>query len=304
MIPLAVGAWEFRLANRKALKTPMTIADRVFASQGGRRATLTFLARIGFAARGLIYLLVGAFAAAAALGLGSEPHGIMDSVQAVTGTRLRLMLAGSLGIGLACLAAYFAVVGAWHCVRGGGARRWLYAAGMLGDAAIYAAVMVCVLGLLFGWHAQGEQQAQIWTAWLFGKPFGRDLVGLLGVLIVACGIGVIAWVMTTDIDDEVDLPENQKRAIEPIGRYGLAGRGLAVSLVGVYWNAAAMRGDPSKAHELGGALQSVQQHSNGWLLLLALAFAFTASALFDFIQALFHRPEPGLDVPGCSEREA
>src|SRR4051812_32638012 len=282
----------------------MTAADRTFGSPAARRTTLTFLARIGFAARGLIYLVVGVFAAAAAFGLGNEPHGIIDAVQAITGTRLRLMLAGSIGIGLACLAAYFAAVGAWHCIRGSRATRWLYAAGMLGDAAIYAAVMIRILGLLFGWHADGEQQARIWTAWLFGKPFGRDLVGLAGFLIVACGLGVIAWVVTSDIDDDVDLPEHQKRVIEPIGRYGLAGRGLAVSLVGVYWISAAVQGDPSKAHELGGALQSVQQHSRGWLLLLALALAFAASALFDFIQALFHRPEPGLDIPGCSDGDS
>jgi hypothetical protein len=129
-----------------------------------------------------------------------------------------------------------------------------------------------------------------------GQPFGRGLVGVIGLVILACGIGVIIWVMTTDIDDDVDLPETQKRAIEPIGRYGLAGRGLAVALVGVYWMSAAMHGEPSKAHELGGALQAVQQHSKGWLLLLTLGVALSASAVFDFVEALYHRPR--LSGPG------
>ena len=84
---------------------------------------------------------------------------------------------------------------------------------------------------------------------------------------------------------------------------GLAGRGLAASLVGVYWVSAALHTDPSQAHELGGALQSVQQHSKGWLLLLPLALAFAASAVFDFVQASFHRPDPGLDIPGCSDKK-
>jgi hypothetical protein len=171
---------------------------------------------------------------------------------------------------------------------------------MLGDATIYAAVMICVLSLLFGWQADGEHQAQLWTAWAFAKPFGRGLVGLAGVAILLCGIGVIAWVLIADIDDDIDLPEQQKGIVEPIGRYGLSGRGLAVSLVGIYWISAALHGDPAQAHELGGALQSVQQDSSGWLLLLVLGLAFAASALFDFIQALYHRPEPGLDIPGCS----
>ena len=115
-------------------------------------------------------------------------------------------------------------------------------------------------------------------------------MGIVGLVILACGIGVIVWAMTTDVDDDVDLPENQKRAIEPLGRYGLAGRGVAASLVGIYWMTAALNGEPSKAHELGGALQAVQQNSKGWLLLLALGVALAASALFDFVEALYHRP--------------
>jgi Domain of Unknown Function (DUF1206) len=278
---------------------PMTAVDRAFASSATRRTTLTFLARIGFAARGLVYLLVGGFAAAAGLGLGKEPHGIMDAVQAVTGSQLRLILAVSIGFGLACLAAYFGVVGTWHCLRGKGTRRWLFAGGMLGDAVIYAAVMICILGLLIGWQPDGEREAQVWTAWAFAKPFGRVCVGVVGFAILACGIGVIAWVMSTDIDDDVDLPEDQKQFIEPVGRFGLAGRGLAVALVGVYWISAAINVDASKAHELGGALQAAQQNSKGWLLLLTLAVAFVASSVFDFVEAVYHRPEPGVDIPGC-----
>lgn len=278
----------------------MSAVDRPFASSAARRAGLTWLARIGFAGRGLVYVLVGAFAAAAALGLGKQPHGLMDAVQAVTGSQLRLILAAAIGIGLACLTAYFALVGTWKCLRGQGSRRWLFAGGMLGDAVVYGAVMISVLGLLVGWQPDGEREAQVWTVWLFAKPFGRVLVGAIGFLIVACGVGVVAWVVTTDIDDDVDLPEDQKRFIEPIGRCGLAGRGVGILLVGIYWVAAAIHVDPSKAHELGGALEATQQHATGWLLLLALAVAFIASAVFDFVEALYHRPEPGVDIPGCS----
>jgi hypothetical protein len=258
--------------------------------------TLTVMARIGFGARGLVYLLVAAFATTAALGFGRQPHGIMDAVQAIPDTQLQVLLAAVIGTGLASLAAYFAIVGLWHCCRDSGARRWLFAAGMLGDALIYAAVMISILGLVIGWHADGERQTQIWTAWALGQPFGRVIVGVIGLLILACGIGVIVWVMTTDIDDDVDLPEDQKRAIEPIGRYGLAGRGLAVSLVGVYWMSAAIHAEASEAHELGGTLQAVQQNPKGWLLLLTLGLALAASAVFDFVEALYHRPQLADDV--------
>ena len=280
----------------------MSIANPVLGSQTVRRKTLTFLARIGFGARGLVYLLVGAFAGAAALNMGKQPHGIIDVVQAVGGPYLRLVLAAVIGGGLACLAGYFAVAGLWHCLRGHGRRRWLFAGGMLGDAIVYAAVMISIIGILVGWQPDGEQETQIWAAWVMTRPLGRVLVAIAGLVIVACGVGVIGWIMTTDIDDDIDLPESTKWAIQPLGRGGLAGRGVAISLVGVYWMSAALHGDPSKAHELGGALQSVQEHSKGWLLLLTLAVAFVASALFDFVEALYHRPDPAIDIPGCAKK--
>ena len=260
------------------------------ASSETRDITLTIMARIGFAARGLVYLLVAAFATSAALGLGQQPHGIVDAVQALTHDQLQVVVAGGIGIGLACLAAYFAIAGLWQCCRGRGVRGWLFGAGMLGDALIYGAVMISIMSITIGWRPDGEREAQSWTTWLLRQPFGRGFVGFVGLVILACGIGVIVWVMTTDIDEDVDLSESQKRAIEPIGRYGLAGRGAAIALVGIYWMAAALQGQPSKAHELGGALHAVQQHSKGWLLLLTLGVALAASADFDFVEALYHSP--------------
>jgi hypothetical protein len=205
-------------------------------------------------------------------------------------TRLQTVLAAVIGLGLACLAGYFGIRGLSHCCRAGGARRWLFAAGMIADALIYGAVMISLLGLAFRWHPDGERETQVWTAWGLSQPFGRAIVGFVGLVILGCGIGVVAWAMTTDVDDDVDLPEDEKRLIEPVARYRLAGRGVGAALVGIYWLSAGIHGEPSKAHELGGALQTVQQNSRGWLLLLPRGVAFAASALFDFIEALYHWP--------------
>src|SRR5690242_16304747 len=82
--------------------------DHELLSSALQGTTLTVMARIGFGARGLVYLLVAAFATAAALGFGQQPHGIVDAVQAVANTQLQIILAGGIGAGLACLAAYFA----------------------------------------------------------------------------------------------------------------------------------------------------------------------------------------------------
>jgi hypothetical protein len=43
-------------------------------------------------------------------------------------------------------------------------------------------------------------------------------------------------------------------------------------------------------------LQAVQQNPKGWLLLLTLGIALAASSLFDFVEALYHRPQLGDDA--------
>ena len=108
---------------------------------------------------------------------------------------------------------------------------------------IYGAVMISLLGVALGWHPDGERETQLGIAWALSQPFGRGVVGFVGLVILGCGIGVIAWVMTTDVDDDVDLPESEKRVIEPIAPYGLAGRGVGAALVGIYWMSAGIHGE-------------------------------------------------------------
>ena len=181
------------------------------------------------------------------------------------------------------------MTGIWVCTKDRDYSRWLFAAGLVGDGLIYGVIAVYILGLVFGWYPKSEQ-TQMLTAWVLGLPFGASIVGIIGCLILACGIATTVWVLASDIDDDVALPEYRKQIIEPVGRYGLAGRGIAISLVGLYWISAAIYQAPSDAHELAGTLRSVERFPHGCLLLLTLGIAFVASAVFDFVEALITRP--------------
>lgn len=261
-------------------------------AEAGGHTALAAMERLGFAARGVMFLLIGGFAIAAAVGSGAKPHGISGALHAIENTPLRLAAATLLAIGLACFAGYFTVVGLRNLARARGARLWLLAAGRLGDAAIYVAVVVAVIGNAFSGGGEGERQTQGWTAWVLAQPFGAALVGLAGAVVLACGIGLIVWAATGDVDRQVELPAGEKRALQPIGRVGEGGRGLAIALVGVYWLLAGIEADASKAHQLGGALQDLRDSAYGGALLLALGIAFVASAAFELVEALFRRPEP------------
>jgi Domain of Unknown Function (DUF1206) len=273
----------------------MKATPGVLLSARERQTVLKAMARLGFGARGLLYLLVGGFAVAAVLGSGGQPHGITDGLRAIANTPLRLAAVATLTVGLGCFAGYLTMVGLSDWVHGRGARHWAAGAGMLGDAVIYLGVAASVIGTALGSHS-GEQQTHALTAWALGQPFGRVLVGVVGAVVCGGACCFVLWALTAHIGAKVALSHYQKRLLAPVGRYGEAGRGLAIALVGSYWIVAAINADPSKAHQLGGALHSLRQSPYGEVLLLLLGVAFIASALFDLVEAVFHRSGFGARV--------
>jgi hypothetical protein len=126
-------------------------------------------------------------------------------------------------------------------------------------------------------------------------PFGRVLLGLVGVVICGCGLAYLAWGLSADLERDLSLPPSEKRLFQPVARYGIGSRGVAIAFVGAYWLMAAINANPSQAHQLGQAMQDVRSHAYGWVLLLALGLAlglaFVASGSFDLVEAVFRRRE-------------
>lgn len=252
---------------------------------------VSLIARLGYATRGTIYLLVAGFAAAAALRPGYRPQSMSGAVQAVASDPLGFWLALPLAAGLACLAAWFAIA-AVSREDFAGPKRWLLSLGMLGDAGIYSGFVLIVLGLLVGRHGGGEHDLQAWTAWLLAHPFGRWLVGGIALAVLGAGLGLIGWALLGDPERRLDMAEDEKRLVRPFSRAGLAGRGLAVAIAGGYALAAAIDVNPREAHELGGVLTQLRGTAYGRGLMALFALVFAASAVFDFVTALYRRVDP------------
>ena len=164
---------------------------------------------------------------------------------------------------------------------------------MLGDAAVYTAFMMNVAGVAFGlWHGSSDRNLQSWTAWLSAREYGRLLIGIVGAAVLAGGTGLIVWALIGDVEGQLALPEKEKRLLRPVARYGVVGRGAAISLVGAYLIAAAVYGNPREAHEVGGVLAALRGAPYGQALIGLFALAFIGSSLFDFIAGLYRRFDP------------
>lgn len=249
----------------------------------------TLLARVGFASRGLIYLLIGGSAVRAALISDQPAQGVTGALREMVGKPLGAILVVALAVGLACFAGWLAIRGWRQAGRGGDRKRWLRSIGMLGEAALHAGFVAVVLNLAWGRPAGGDAEVQAWTAWLFAHTAGRTILGFVGGVLLAGGLGMIVWTWTVDVERGVALGPREKRLTEVISRYGLTGRGAALGLTGAYLIAAAIDADPSKAQGLGGILQSLRGTPYGWLVVLLFGSAFAAAAFFNFLEAVYRR---------------
>lgn len=248
------------------------------------------MARVGFGARGLLYLLVGAFGVSAAFS-GDRPRGMGGVLQWLVRAPLGGAIVVVLAAGIACFAGWLGVHGYIQSRQAAGRRRWLLGVGTIGDAVLYAGFVVIILGIALHGHGGSDSDLQIWVAWLFAHASGRVLVGFAGAAVLAGGIGLIVWAWTRDVERKLALPPREKHLTEPVSRYGVTGRGAALALVGAYLIAAAFDADPTKAHGLDGVLQALRRTAYGWIPLLLFALSFGAAGVFDLLQAYYRRGE-------------
>jgi hypothetical protein len=250
------------------------------------------LARLGYGARGLVYLIVGCFALAAALGARARPAGSGDIFLALITRPIGAVLLAILAAGLLCFAAWRglqAIRDVDHHGRStrGLLRRAVYGANALfyfGFAAWAAAVAI---GLTR--NAGGEREVHSWTAWLMAMPFGRWLVGATGLVIVAVGFAIGARAFERRSDRHLDLPQRRRRLADALFRFGEAARGLVFLLIGIFVVTAAVDYRATAAKGLHGALQTLQQQPYGWVALGATALGFIAFGAFQLVEAVFRR---------------
>ncbi|MBV9427424.1 MAG: DUF1206 domain-containing protein [Bradyrhizobiaceae bacterium] len=256
------------------------------------RDVYAVLAHVGYGARGVVYLIIGCFALAAAAGARARPAGSGDIFLVLITRPIGAVLVAMLAAGLLCFAAWRglqAIVDVDHHGRStrGLLRRAVHGANALfyfGFAAWAAAVAI---GL--SRNAGGEREVHSWTAWVMAMPLGRWLVGATGLVIVVVGFAIGAHAFESRSDRHLDLPQRRRRLADALFRFGEAARGLVFLLIGIFVVTAAVDYRATAAKGLHGALQTLQQQPYGWLALGVTALGFIAFGGFQLVEAVFRR---------------
>ena len=262
------------------------------------------LVRIGYAAKGFVYVLVGVLAVRAAVGPpgGAGPAGTRGAMYAVVGPPLGRMLLGGVAAGLA-----FYVL--WQLFRtlkdpehfgetGAGAafRRLQYLVSALIHLGLVAAALRMVTGRT--WR-DDEENARGWTAALMNYPLGRWMVAVAGGVIAGVALVQIYKAWRSDLDRQLRLDRLGPRMHDVVvyaSRFGMAARGLVFAMVGTFLILAAWHDDAARAHGLGGTLNALQRQPQGPWLLAAVALGLVAYGGYLFLRAKYRRIEIELEV--------
>ncbi|GAA3951922.1 DUF1206 domain-containing protein [Actinomadura viridis] len=252
------------------------------------------LSRVGLAARGVIYLVVGWLAVQIVLGNGgheADQRGALETVVANPGGIVAVWLVAA---GFAGLVLWqFAEARYGRPVPGG--HKAHNRAFAFGRGLIYLVGFAGTLGFAIGVGGKsGDQQSQAFTARAMAEPGGRWLVLAVGAGFMAVGTVAIVNAVRRAFLEEFDtarMPAAARRAVVPLGVVGNCARGLVLGGVGVFLGYAAVDFDPRKAKGLDGTLREFAATPAGPWLLAAVAGGLAVFGIYAFFEARWRKVE-------------
>ena len=248
------------------------------------------VARVGYVARGSVFLILGYFCALAAYA-STRPLDSNDAFRSLLNKPLGGILLGAIAAGLFCFAAWriaqalLDVDGCGKDISGCGKRVVYGFAGLF-----YVVFRFLALSVLFGLaHGNSDTIARDWSARLLNVSFGRWLVAGLGLTIVGIGIGTAVAGLRAKFASRISLPAESRRLVVFLGVFGYLTRALVFSMIGGFFLFAALHANASEAIGVAGTLRTIQGQTYGPYLLGTTAAGLTAFGAFGIAEAIFRR---------------
>jgi hypothetical protein len=252
------------------------------------------MARVGYAARGAVYLIVGFFAVLAAFGR-SDAKDTEGALQSVLAHPFGTVLVAAIALGLLAIAAWRtvqAVRDADH--HGAEPKGVLIRAGLFLGGLSYFVLAALVAGMLLGSRLSdsGGDPSPGWLSGVYGAGIGSLLVYAAAVIVLTVGLAHIVRGVRASFEKYFRCPEETLRWLRPLARFGLIARGLIFLIVAGLIVRGGLAYNLEERPGLGDALQAVQGYSIGWLLFLALALGLVAFGLYSLAEARYREVAP------------
>lgn len=248
-------------------------------------------ARLGYAARGLVYVVIGGFAVFAAFGTG-ESIGSRDALE----TLIASDHGGVVAVALVCGMISYTL---WRLIQslfdtdshGTDVKGLAIRAGLIASAVTYAVLALYTYGLWSGGGGSGGGGDGNVATTIAGFIGSRAVALLLTLVLVGVGIAHIVKAVKKGYAKHFQAPPRAMKAIHPIARTGLVARGLVFLILAFLFFYRGL----SAGEEGGGtpgikaALDFLNELPAGFLLIGAMGLGLICFALYSFLEAIWRR---------------
>ena len=266
-------------------------ADRATSSKW-----VTRLARLGYAVKGVVYLIIGGLAAKLAIGQGGATTDQRGALQTIYEQPFGKFLLAVVAIGLLGFALWSFIQAIYDTEGKGRDAKGIIA--RIGYAAVgvaYAALAFGAYQLVAGTGNVGQSSTsstQDWTTTLLKLPAGVALVVIVGLVVLGVALYLFAKAYTAKFQRRLNLAgvsAQLRKFVIFLGRFGYGALGVVFTIVGFFLIVAAIQFNPQKAKGLDTALRELLRLPFGPLLLGIVALGLIAYGVYSFAEARYRR---------------
>ena len=240
--------------------------------------------RSGYAARGIVYSLLGGLTMHAAWS-GGKAEGTTGALATLKDSPGGIAVLYIIAVGLACY-------GVWRCIaayydlerRGDDNEGYAKRAALVITGFIHIGLGAVVAGLAYGITSGGGDGAQDMTARVMALPGGRWIVIGIGAAFAGAGVHYVIKGWQKKYERYIRVTE-ESRKMEPLLRFGFIAYGVVLIIVGGFVGLAGLNADPNDAKGIGDALTYIRSMTFGRVLLGLVGFGIVSFGLENFIEA-------------------
>lgn len=273
------------------------VANRTARTAASSR-WMTILARFGYAAKGVVYLIIGWLAVQVAIGAGgktTDQRGALQTIyeQPFGKFLLAIMIIGLIGFAIWCfLQAWFDTEGKGSDLKGIIGRVGYAITGISYAILAFGAFQLVTRTGTSSTTKSTTASTQDVTAQLLNHSWGVAAVVILGLIVIGIACYMFAKAYTAKFQRRLaltGLSAQLRRGVIFLGRFGYAALGVVFSIIGIFLIVAAVQHNPHDAKGLDAALRILVQRPFGPFLLGIVALGLVAYGVYSFVEARYRR---------------
>lgn len=268
----------------------MTIASSL--RHADHSDAIASLARVGYAAKGLVYLLIGGLAAMVAFGVGGQLSGSKGAIKVIAGQPFGQFLLWATAFGLAAYALWRGIQAIFDPEgTSDDAKNIVKRLGYAVSGIAYGGLGVATVQMAMGGSGGGDTK-QTYLAKIMNLPGGQWIVGIIALIVAAVGMQQFYKGYTEkfmEILKTSEMSSTEQTWARRVGKIGLMARGVVLGIMSYFLLIAASSSRSSEVKDVGGALRSIASKNHGVIMLAIVALGVVAYAIHLFSMARYRR---------------